>query len=151
MNFIYALINVSVESQDSVGSEYFMSTILPAALSAAAGSIFTYLLGRSKSRRTIAKRENENFKNLSEFEKHYSEAIEHVSLAHSYEDRGEFEKSSDELEYACDYLLRASVYVDSISRNRLEILADGLIRQSRILRRMMEKENLKSVREAVLR
>lgn len=139
MSLIHALINVSIEFQESVGSEYFMSTILPAVLSVAASSIFSYFLGKSKSKRTTAKIENENFKNLSKFDKLYSEAIEHVSLAHSYEDRGNFEKSSDELENACDYLLKASVYVNSICRNRLEILADSLVRHSRILRKINEK------------
>lgn len=135
VRYISGLLNVFV--LDLLGSKYFIAAILPALLTAAAGACITYLLGKLRNKDTAKNAENEN---CDKFGKHWDEAVEHIVLAHSYEDGGEIQRLSDELKEAANCFLRASVYADAANRNRCEILANNLFRQSKRIRKFIIEE-----------
>ena len=137
MRFTSGLLNVFV--LEPLGSKYFVAAILSTLLAAVTGACVKYLLGKLTTKDTAKKAENEN---CSKFRKHWDEAVEHIVLAHSYEDRGEIQRLGSELKEAANCFLRASVYADATNRNRCEILANNLFRQSNRIRKLIVEEQL---------
>ena len=95
-----------------------VAVILSGSCSGAAAAYITHILMKR----------NENHE---KFKNHFCEAVEHVSLANSYWNKGEVQKKNNELEKAANSFLRASVYGTSIDQRLCEILAEILLNLSK--------------------
>ena len=117
------LVYISLSTLGFSGPEYVILAVLSALLSGVAGAYITYLLVRRE--------------NFSKFRNYCCEAIEHVSLANSYWDRGEIQVSVNEMERAANSFLSARMYADKTHGKWCEILAENLTKQSNIIRKLI--------------